>query len=1070
MATVSASPSSPSQLTFPNIAIGASAGTGKTFQLSNRYLALINAGEAPDQVLAVTFTRKAAGEILDRILTRLAEAATSEDKWVELHRHIGGPTLDRNRCVHLLRTLLQHLHRLRISTLDSFFIQIAGSLAMELGLPAGWQIVDEIDDQRLRAEAMRDLLSEDALEELVTLIRSLSKQEVSRSVIDVLASIATSLYDLAQQTPREAWHALPRLPHLNGAALAGVIEQIAAFEFKDKRFTKANHDGIASAQDGDWSKLLTKGLAAQILAGKEMYYNKPIEAPVVAAYQQLIDHAQALLRDQIADQCEATRRVLDRFGKSYEQLKWQRRTLRFDDVTRAIPRALSRDRLDDITYRLDAPVTHLLLDEFQDTALPQWQAIAPFAETVSECPGQSFFCVGDVKQAIYGWRGGISELMEAVTSQLPNIGEERLNRSYRSSQIVIDTVNTVFEHLSENPVLHQASFRDATDAWRLRYEPHTTVHTDLTSYTCLATSRIASEGEAQTEVTLQHAAAEVATLHRALPHQTIGILVRRNRSVTRLIDDLRYIHGIAASEEGGNPLTDSVAVQLILSLLRLGDHPGDSVACFHVAHSPLGKMLGLERHDDKPAVLRVSLEVRQRLMSRGYGRTLYGWVSALAGHCDQNELNRLLQLVDLAYGYDPQATERTMDFVLYVAAKKVENPAAANVRVMTIHQSKGLQFDIVVLPELDVDIAGQLPDVVVDRPRPTEPITAVCRYVSQPLQHVLPPSFQEMFTAHTTQVVNESLCLLYVAMTRAIRALYLFIAPSKPNEKTLPKTFAGVLRGALCGMAQTRPEVVLYEHGAADWQNAVAIMAAPPSEATTETQTEFTIRLRNADGRRGRGLERLRPSDSRASSPMHIAAQLRPNMAQALRRGALLHAWLEQIEWLDDGEPNDTMLQQTAKHVATATLDIKAEIKTFRQMINMPQTRHVLSRHGYEDLGALGFSKDCLADLQHSQVTLQVIRERPFAIRDDDAVVYGIIDRLVLFRLQDRVLAADILDFKSGVLAVDETANIHHAVETYRPQLAMYRRAIARQFGLDLDRVKARLLLLQLGAISPTED
>jgi ATP-dependent exoDNAse (exonuclease V) beta subunit len=444
MAIVSASPSSPSQLTFPNIAIGASAGTGKTFQLSNRYLALINAGETPDQVLAVTFTRKAAGEILDRILTRLAEAATSEDKWVELHRHIGGPTLDRSRCVHLLRTLLQHLHRLRISTLDSFFIQIAGSLAMELGLPAGWQIVDEIDDQRLRAEAMRDLLSEDALEELVTLIRSLSKQEVSRSVIDVLASIATSLYDLAQQTPREAWHALPRLPHLNGAALAGVIEQIAAFEFKDKRFTKANHDGIASAQDGDWSQLLTKGLAAQILAGKEMYYNKPIEAPVVAAYQQLIDHARALLRDQIADQCEATRRVLDRFGVSYEQLKWQRRTLRFDDVTRAIPRALSRDRLDDITYRLDAPVTHLLLDEFQDTALPQWQAIAPFAETVSECPGQSFFCVGDVKQAIYGWRGGISELMEAVTSQLPNIGEERLNRSYRSSQIVIYTVNTVF--------------------------------------------------------------------------------------------------------------------------------------------------------------------------------------------------------------------------------------------------------------------------------------------------------------------------------------------------------------------------------------------------------------------------------------------------------------------------------------------------------------------------------------------------------------------------------------------------------------------------------------------------
>lgn len=1070
MATAAASHASPSHSAFPNIAIGASAGTGKTFQLSNRYLALLNAGESPEQVLAVTFTRKAAGEILDRILTRLAEAAAAEDKWRDLHGHIGGPTLDRSRCIHLLRTLLQNIHRLRISTLDSFFIRIAGVLALELGLPTGWQIVDEIDDQRLRAEAMRDLLSEDALEELVTLIRSLSKQEASRSVIVGLASIANNLYDLAQQTRREAWHALPRLPHLSDDVLEAVIQQIAAFTFSDKRFTNANQNSVTHARDGDWGAFISKGLASPIVAGKDTYYKKAIDPSVAAAYQRLIDHARARLLGQIADQNEATRRVLDRYGASYEQLKRQRRTLRFDDVTRAIPRALTRDRLDDITYRLDAPVTHLLLDEFQDTALPQWQAIAPFAETVSERHGQSFFCVGDVKQAIYGWRGGISELMEAVTSQLPNVNEERLNHSYRSSQTVIDTVNTVFEHLSDNPVLNHTPFQDATDAWRLRFEPHTTVHADLLGYTCLATSRLAGEAENPAEVTLQQAAAEVAKLHRTFPHQTIGILVRHNRSVTQLIDDLRYVHGIAASEEGGNPLTDSIAVQLVLSLLRLGDHSGDSVASFHVAHSPLGKALGLERHDDQLAVLRVSLGVRQSLMSRGYGRTLYEWVSALADHCDQNELNRLLQLVDLAYGYDPRATECTMDFVMYVAAKKVENPAAANVRVMTIHQSKGLQFDIVVLPELDVDIAGRPPDVVVDRRHPTEPITAVCRYVNQDLQRVLPPSFQDMFAAHTTQVVNESLCLLYVAMTRAIRTLYLFIAPSKRNERTLPKTFAGLLRGALCTEAQAPPETLLYEHGTAAWQTGTAMVDQPSPEAATEAKSALTIRLREAEGRRGRGLERLRPSDSYASSLSHIAAQLRPNTALAMRRGILLHAWLEHIEWLDHGEPDEALLRQAAKHIETTTLDIEAEMQTFRKMINMPQTRHLLSRHGYDDLTALGFSKDCLAELQHEQVTLQVIRERPFAIRDNDAVVYGIIDRLVLFRRHNRVLAADIVDFKSDTLAVDEAADMHHAIETYRPQLAMYRRAMARQFGLGINRIRTRLLFLPLGEIRQIDD
>ena len=391
MATAATSHTSPGQAAFPNIVISASAGSGKTFQLSNRYLALLNAGETPEQVLAVTFTRKAAGEILDRILMRLAEAAASEDQQRELHGHIGGPTLDRSRCIHLLRTLLQHLHRLRISTLDSFFIQVASALALELGLPTGWQIVDEIDDQRLRAEAMRDLLSEDALEELVTLIRSLSKQEVTRSVIDALSSIATNLYDVAQQTQRDAWHALPRLPRLSDAAVDAVIRQIEALTFSDKRFDKANQNSAALAREGDWGAFISKGLASPIATGANVYYKKPIEEPVAAAYQQLIDHARALLLAQIADQNEAARRVLDRYGESYERLKRLRRTLRFDDVTRAIPRALSRDRLADLAHRLDAPVTHLLLDEFQDTALPQWEAIAPFAEAVSEGHAQVIF-------------------------------------------------------------------------------------------------------------------------------------------------------------------------------------------------------------------------------------------------------------------------------------------------------------------------------------------------------------------------------------------------------------------------------------------------------------------------------------------------------------------------------------------------------------------------------------------------------------------------------------------------------------------------------------------------------
>ncbi|MGQ4807029.1 RecBCD enzyme subunit RecB [Candidatus Entotheonellaceae bacterium PAL068K] len=1054
--------------TFPNIAIRASAGTGKTFQLSNRYISLVNAGEPPERILAITFTRKAAGEIQGRILTRLVEAASAPDKLSELQHHIGGPPLDLRRCLHLLRTLLQHLHRLRISTLDSFFIQIAGGLALEVGLPVAWQIAEDIDDRRLRAEAMQVLLKEDALPEWVTLMRLLSKGDATRTVSRQLFNIVTDLYDLAQQTEATAWQSLPRPPPLSQEDLREAIHQISAYAFSDERFTKARDGDMAAACREDWEAFVSKGLAKPILYGKDTYYRKPIDLAVLEPYRRLIQHAQAILITRIARQNDATWHLLDRFGKAYQPLKFRRRTLRFDDITRVLADALTRDQLDRISYRLDAPVRHLLLDEFQDTSVPQWKAMQPFAEMVTERNEQSFFCVGDVKQAIYGWRGGVSELMDAVITQLPHVTEERLNHSYRSSQVVMDTVNTVFDRLDENTVMKP--YPVVVADWRRRFDNHTTERSDLQGHVSMTAARAANEGEEQSIVTLQYAAEEVARLHHKHPERTIGILVRRNQTVARLIYALRHTHRIMASEEGGNPLTDSVAVQLILSLLRLADHPGDTVAGFHVAHSPLGGVVGLDHHDDKAAMQRVSLEVRQDLLAMGYGRTIYGWVRGLVDSCDQRELNRLLQLVDVAYSYEPQATERTVDFVMVVRAKRVEAPTAAPVRVMTIHQAKGLQFDIVVLPELDVNLEGQPPPVVVHRAGPTLPIEAICRHVNKELRPVLlPPRFQEMFTEHSAQVVNESLCLLYVAMTRAIHALHMMVAPPHANEKTARKTFASVVRVALCGGAPAPPETVLYEHGMPDWQQErgehTPTNRATPTETDTAAPQPLTVQLRVSSARRARGLKRIRPSQAAAEPMVTLAERLRPEVSHAMLRGALLHAWLEQIEWLDDGEPTEATLCRVAQDFAHTDLDITAELQAFRRMLEMSQTRRVLSRCGYDDLAHLGFSDACCSDWKPQDIVLRVFRERPFAVREPDAVVYGSIDRLVLVYHRDRLLTADILDFKSDTLSVGDASGMQEAIARYQPQMAMYRQAMARQFGLEVSHIATRLLFLQLGEV-----
>src|SRR5580693_2850750 len=126
-----------SHLPFTHQLIRASAGSGKTHQLTNRYLALLAAGAAPETMLAATFTRKAAGEILDRCLQRLATAAADVGKAGVLAEQTGMPTFAEDGVTHL-RRLLHALHRVRIGTLDSFYLALAGSFSLELGLPAGW--------------------------------------------------------------------------------------------------------------------------------------------------------------------------------------------------------------------------------------------------------------------------------------------------------------------------------------------------------------------------------------------------------------------------------------------------------------------------------------------------------------------------------------------------------------------------------------------------------------------------------------------------------------------------------------------------------------------------------------------------------------------------------------------------------------------------------------------------------------------------------------------------------------------------------------------------------------------
>ncbi len=543
------------------------------------------------------------------------------------------------------------------------------------------------------------------------------------------------------------------------APVENAIEQLAALpeQFaKNKPLNNALAKSLLAVEAGDWETLLCKGLGNRIAGGDTLYYSKPLDERILEAYGPLLQHAQALLIGQYAQTNQATYQLMRRFDEHFTRLRDAQGLLLFSDLPHRLGRRIGQGDdvdglpLEELYFRLDAKVGHLLLDEFQDTSPEQWHVLLPLAQEICAHGdgSRTLFCVGDTKQAIYGWRGGSAELFDHLAQDLnlPATALESMSRSFRSAQVVLDAVNKVFDGDAPGSILKECA--DEVAAWQAGFMPHDTAKPELHGYVELVTSTadgadLAEKGDEREDEQVDDdgnpgmPGAEVSsTMHEDFAAdliarivgeslgRSVGVLVSRNGTVRLMIDLLRR-RGVRASGEGGVPVTDDAAVNVVLSAMTMADHPGNKVSAFHVFHSPLAPILGMANLESRE-VQRVALKVRLALAEEGYARVIAHWARELAPACDARGALRLAQLVELADLYDPMITLRPRQFVEFVAATPIEEPAPAPVRVMTIHKAKGLEFDAVVLPELDRAILGlnQL-KVYLERPAPARPIEGV---------------------------------------------------------------------------------------------------------------------------------------------------------------------------------------------------------------------------------------------------------------------------------------------------------------------------------------------------------
>jgi ATP-dependent helicase/nuclease subunit A len=279
---------------------------------------------------------------------------------------------------------------------------------------------------------------------------------------------------------------------------------------------------------------------------------------------------------------------------------------------------------------------------------------------------------------------------------------------------------------------------------------------------------------------------------------------------------------------------------------------------------------------------------------------------------------------------------------------------------------------------------------------------------------------------------------------------------------------------------------MLYETGDADWYKSVPKMTTPETHhRPAKSQVVPHVRLAPMPDGRRRGLRRRAPSrhdETRLYLPAvtsliarreiipvsnDVAETSVRTLIDPKTRGTVMHAWFECIEWLDDSAPipDEARLRRKATELTLPDAAVDRLLPEFYAAIQRPETRRVFEKNS---IGAVASFAAFRVAIESGSATTRVERERTFALLHQNELVLGSIDRLVLLIQNGRPIAADIIDFKTDRFGGERGRWIEARRLHYGPQLEEYRFAVSQCFGVPIQHIGTRLLLIQADAVIAT--
>ncbi|MCX4360528.1 UvrD-helicase domain-containing protein [Mucispirillum schaedleri] len=797
---------------YNNLALEASAGTGKTFQLAMRVAGMLLTGAAPKDILCLTFTRKATAEMKERIIKFIngfAEGTsdTSEyefiaplmKKYAEKLQRPFDDNFIKEKAVTARDNLFSHFSELNIKTIDAFNNTILRIFPFEAGFRPDFGVHCDEETAQIKRTAFYQLVSE--------MLADNKWKQILDNIYPVLGVQTVSLISTLQKYAEYVADNILKLESAvkNAPSLDNIIEMLSkAVTMQQKipelcqKFKKTfENDNLSVRQANAVEKLDYKKI--QDISDIPFFKNTLDEAPNFKKYE--FSQKQYNLHENIFNKLQEywllygdiiTSLSLN-LGKllnnKMDILKKEKNMLTYSDISNAVYYMLAADNSkidkDYLYFRLDGRINHLLIDEFQDTSISQWLTLKPLAEEAMAGLGQhdkvgSFFYVGDPKQNIYRFRGGSSSLFRLLLQEYKDkLSSKTLDTNYRSGKNIIDIVNKISNEIYKQYGENFAIFNIDQKAYKENGDGYVEI-----------THKMDKQDKEEDAYYLTYCLDKInICIENGFQYKDIAILTVSNNHGKDIIDYLEN-NNIPVQAETSANLTSSPVFNIIMALAEFIETDDDYAFFRFLYTSPKAAHNNIMQ--DKGLFINEKNKIKN-MLNNIEGLSIFDKLLYLSNKLDLQ--SRFSSSPDYYVCFDiiskTAANETNIaDFkeTVFKSASSEQALSAAQknaVTVMTIHKSKGLQFNVVILPNLSRDItvnAKNSPLFIADN-NVFGDSKLCCVYSKKQYPYISGTKAEEYMKNENMLTLQDSVNMLYVAMTRAEKAL--FINAEMPKDMPL---------------------------------------------------------------------------------------------------------------------------------------------------------------------------------------------------------------------------------------------------------------------------------------------